>query len=81
MRESPRAYLRRIWFDSLVYEPGALRLLVTEVGASQVVLGTDFPFDMGVRDPLDRLRAVPELSSAEQAAIAGGNAAALLGCV
>jgi len=79
MREPPRAYLRRIWFDSLVYEPSALRQLVSEVGASQVVLGTDFPFDMGVRDPLDRLRAVPGLSSAEQAAIAGANAAALLG--
>lgn len=78
MEQSPRAYLRRIWFDSLVYEPGALRNLVTEVGASQVVLGTDFPFDMGVRDPLDRLRAVPGLTGAELAAIAGANAAALL---
>jgi aminocarboxymuconate-semialdehyde decarboxylase len=78
MLESPRAYLRRIWFDSLVYESSALARLIAEVGASQVVLGTDFPFDMGVRDPLEQLRAVEGLSSDEQSAIAGGNAAALL---
>ncbi|TDC81086.1 amidohydrolase family protein, partial [Actinomadura sp. 7K507] len=55
--EPPSAYLRRIWFDSLVYEPGALLALIGAVGASQVVMGSDHPFDMGVPDPLDRLRA------------------------
>jgi aminocarboxymuconate-semialdehyde decarboxylase len=80
MQRSPREYLRRIWFDSLVYEPQALRQLVSEVGATQVVIGTDFPFDMGVRDPLERLEAVPDLSDAERAAIAGGNATSLLRC-
>ncbi|MCP9964843.1 amidohydrolase family protein [Actinomadura madurae] len=74
--EPPSTYLRRIWFDSLVYEPGALRSLVDAAGAAQVVLGSDYPFDMGVEDPLDRLRAAlppgPVLD-----AVRGGNAAAL----
>ncbi|MFB4315985.1 amidohydrolase family protein [Actinomadura sp. 21ATH] len=74
--EPPSAYLRRIWFDSLVYEPAALRALVGAAGASRVVLGSDHPFDMGVPDPLDRLRAA-RLPEAEHDAIRGGNAAAL----
>jgi aminocarboxymuconate-semialdehyde decarboxylase len=74
--EPPSTYLRRLWFDSLVYEPAALRALIDTVGASRVVLGSDHPFDMGVPDPLARLRAAvpagPDLD-----AVRGGNAAAL----
>ncbi|MGK3940180.1 amidohydrolase family protein [Streptomyces caeruleatus] len=75
--EPPSAYLRRMWFDALVYTPHALRHLVEEVGADRVVLGTDHPFDMGVTDPLARLDAAG-LPPAERAAIAGGNALDLL---
>jgi aminocarboxymuconate-semialdehyde decarboxylase len=72
----PSTYLHRIWFDSLVYEPDHLRRLIDVVGASQVVLGTDYPFDMGHYDPAGMFAG---LAPATLAAIAGGNAAALLG--
>jgi aminocarboxymuconate-semialdehyde decarboxylase len=75
--EPPSAYLRRMWFDALVYTPGALRHLVEEVGADRVVLGTDHPFDMGVDDPVARLDAAG-LAPADRAAVAGGNALDLL---
>ncbi|NNN29753.1 amidohydrolase [Streptomyces sp. S3(2020)] len=75
--EPPSAYLRRMWFDSLVYTPRALRHLVEEVGADRVVLGTDHPFDMGVEDPVARLDAAG-LDPADRAAVAGGNALDLL---
>ncbi|XUL93071.1 amidohydrolase family protein [Streptomyces galilaeus] len=75
--ELPSAYLRRMWFDALVYTPRALRQLVKEVGADRVVLGTDHPFDMGVDDPVARLDAAG-LAPADRAAIAGGNALDLL---
>lgn len=75
----PSYYLRRIWFDALVYAPEAVAALVGEVGPAQVVLGTDYPFDMGIDNPLERLAAVPGLSDADRDAIAGGNAAGLLG--
>ncbi|WP_375424036.1 amidohydrolase family protein [uncultured Friedmanniella sp.] len=75
--EPPSAYLRRIWFDSLVYTPQALRQLVEAVGAAQVVLGSDYPFDMGVEDPVDRLLAAG-LDAADEVAVRGGNAARLL---
>ncbi|MBB2914245.1 aminocarboxymuconate-semialdehyde decarboxylase [Streptosporangium becharense] len=74
--EPPSAYLRRVWFDSLVYEPAALRALVEVAGPSRVVLGSDHPFDMGVTDPVDRLRAAG-LDPDAFDAIRGRNAAAL----
>ncbi len=73
----PSAALRRLWFDSLVYTPEALRHLVAVAGADRVALGTDFPFDMGVTDPLERLAAAG-LDPAE-AELVRGIAAALLG--
>jgi aminocarboxymuconate-semialdehyde decarboxylase len=78
MKQPPSAYLRQLYFDSLVYSPGTARQLVDVAGAGHVLLGTDYPFDMGVTDPLGRLDAVPRLSREERAAIAGGTAAALL---
>jgi aminocarboxymuconate-semialdehyde decarboxylase len=77
----PSHYLRRLWFDALVYRPDSLRLLVDVAGADHVLLGTDYPFDMSVTDPVDRLDAVPGLSERERAAIAGATAAGLLGII
>jgi aminocarboxymuconate-semialdehyde decarboxylase len=78
-KRAPSEYLRSLYYDSLVYEPQVLAALVAQVGAGQVMLGTDYPFDMGVEDPLDRLAAVTTLSRASRDAIRGGTAAALLG--
>lgn len=55
--EPPSTYLRRLWFDALVYSPTALRALVAAVGADRVSIGTDYPFDMGITDPRERLAA------------------------
>ncbi|WP_308016588.1 MULTISPECIES: amidohydrolase family protein [Streptomyces violaceusniger group] len=70
----PSEYLSRLYVDSLVYEPAALRRLVDALGTERVLLGSDFPFDMGVPDPAERLRAVG-LDVVATAAIAGGTAA------
>lgn len=76
--DPPSAYLRRIWFDSLVYTPPALRALIAAAGVSQVVMGSDHPFDMGVDDPVARVRgALPE--GPDRDAVLGANAAALFG--
>ncbi|MYW70160.1 amidohydrolase family protein [Streptomyces sp. SID8379] len=73
----PSSYLRRIWFDSLVHDPHVLRELVRAAGADRVLLGSDFPFDMGTDDPLGALRAA-RLPDAAFHAVRGGNATALL---
>jgi aminocarboxymuconate-semialdehyde decarboxylase len=78
MKQPPSAYLRQIYFDTLVYTPETARQLIDVAGAGHVMLGTDYPFDMGVTDPLRRLDAVPGLSRDERAAMTGGTAARLL---
>jgi predicted TIM-barrel fold metal-dependent hydrolase len=73
----PSSYLKHLYFDSLVHDPHVLRELIRVVGADRVLLGSDFPFDMGTDDPLDALRAAG-LPEHDFHAVRGGNAAALL---
>jgi len=75
----PAALLRRIWYDTVVYDAVAVRHLIDRVGVSQVVVGTDYPFDMGHYDVHGLIGGVPGLDDPDRAAILGGNAAALLG--
>ena len=77
--EPPSSYLRRLWFDALVYTGLGLDHLVEAVGPGRVVLGTDYPFDMGVEDPVARLDLATRLDPAERKAILGANALGLLG--
>ena len=74
----PSEDLRQVFFDSLVYSPESLNHLIEQVGISQVVLGTDYPFDMGHYDPHGLIAALPQLSDEERSAILGGNAERLL---
>ncbi|MET4159568.1 amidohydrolase family protein [Agromyces sp. PvR057] len=69
--EPPSSYLRRLWFDSLVHDATGLRILVDAAGADRVVLGSDFPFDMGVDDPVALVRAAGLDAQAEQAILSG----------
>jgi aminocarboxymuconate-semialdehyde decarboxylase len=75
----PSDYLRQVFVDTLVYKPENLGHIIRELGASQVVLGTDFPFDMGEEHPLEVLATVPGLSESDRERIESGNALRLLG--
>jgi aminocarboxymuconate-semialdehyde decarboxylase len=79
MARAPSEYLRQIYFDTLVYTPAGLGRLIDQVGSSQVVVGTDYPFDMGSYDVHELVGEVPGLSAAEREAILGRNAARLMG--
>jgi aminocarboxymuconate-semialdehyde decarboxylase len=73
----PSSYLKRLYFDSLVHDPFVLRELIRAAGSDRVLLGSDFPFDMGTDDPLAALRAA-DLTDPEFDAVRGANAASLL---
>ncbi len=75
----PSSYLRRIFVDCLVYDPAHLAFLVAQMGAERVVVGTDYPYDMGDDDPVGLVEATPGISDDDRARILGGNAARLLG--
>ena len=78
LKKKPTEYMRSLYFDSLVFTPEGLRHLVAEVGASQVVIGTDHPIPWN-EHPVDHIMATKSLTDAQKAAILGGNAAKLLG--
>lgn len=75
-KELPSSYLRGMWFDALVYTPSALRHLVEAVGVDRVMLGSDYPFDMGVTDAPARAAAAG-LSESDLTRILSTNAAEL----
>jgi aminocarboxymuconate-semialdehyde decarboxylase len=78
IKHAPSWYLRnRLWFDNLMHRPESLAHLLREVGASQVVLGTDYPYDMGQDGPIAIVEALG-LPAEDKARIKGGNAAHLL---
>jgi aminocarboxymuconate-semialdehyde decarboxylase len=73
----PSEYLARLYFDTNVFDPAMVRQLVDRFGADHVLLGTDYPFDMGTTDPLAFLAEV-DLTDAERGQVLGGNTARLL---
>jgi aminocarboxymuconate-semialdehyde decarboxylase len=77
-KKEPTEYLKRMYFDSLVFTPEGLRHLAAEVGAGQIVLGTDYPYPW-VSEPIEHVLATPGLSDAEREAILGGTAMTMLG--
>ena len=48
----PSDYLASMWYDTCVFRPDHVKTLVDLAGADRVMLGSDFPFDMGDPDPL-----------------------------
>lgn len=56
---SPRKYLGRMYFDSLVHEAAKLDYLIKLVGADQIALGTDYPFPLGELEPGNLIESMP----------------------
>ena len=79
LKRMPGEYLRRVYFDSLVYTHAQLEFLVAQYGADHILVGTDYPADMGEIDPIGFIERSPNLDDATRRAILGGNAARLLG--
>ena len=78
MPQSPGVYARRFYYDTIVFDPAALRHIVHTFGASQIVVGSDFPFVMSDPDPVASVNATG-LDAATVRAIAYENAERFLG--
>lgn len=74
---APSDYLRRLYYDTCVYEPSTLAALVGQVGADHVLMGSDWP--VGEADPVSFVERCEALDDAGRRAVLGGNAAQLLG--
>ena len=77
IKKKPTEYLKQMYYDTMVFTPEGLRHLAAEVGASQLMIGTDYPYPW-TSEAVDHVLGTPGLSDADRAAILGGNAAKLL---
>src|SRR5712692_1831022 len=78
IKKAPSSYLKKFYFDTITFDARMLRHLIDQYGAGQVLLGTDYPYDMGEEDPVGLIGSVPGLKRSERDMIEGGNAARLL---
>jgi aminocarboxymuconate-semialdehyde decarboxylase len=75
----PTHYLKKVYFDTVVFTPLQLESLVKTFGADRIIMGTDYPFDMLEFDPIGHINSVERFDAATRAALAGGNAKKMLG--
>lgn len=80
LKKKPTEYLKDLYYDTIIFNPEALRYLASRVGASQIMLGTDYPFPWSKAGATaDIILNTPGLSDDDKRAILGGSAAKLLG--
>src|SRR5215510_7290841 len=69
IKRKPSSYLEKFYFDTIAFDPGMLRQLVARFGADHVLLGTDYPYDMGVEDPVGFIDGARKLTKKDKAQI------------
>ena len=77
LKGSPEESLRRLYYDTIVHAPRALEFLIEQAGPGQVLLGSDYPFDMGTLECARQVKALA-IPQGDRDTILGGGAAALL---
>ena len=78
MKQPGSAYLNRFYYDVIVFNTQIMRDLIDLVGVGRIVMGTDFPQGMAVRQPVDFVESVPRLSLHEREMILSLNAQRML---
>ena len=78
IKRAPSTYLEKFYFDSITFDPMMLKHLIDRFGAEHVLMGTDYPYDMGEDDPRGLIAAVKGLPAAQRKQIEGLNAMKLL---
>ncbi|SAL68664.1 aminocarboxymuconate-semialdehyde decarboxylase [Caballeronia udeis] len=63
--EDPRVIAQRLFYDSLVYDPRQLRHMIEQFGATQILAGSDYPFDIADPEPVDSVLRVVNADQAE----------------
>ncbi|QJP14549.1 amidohydrolase [Starkeya sp. ORNL1] len=78
IKESPEVSIRRLYFDTLTHYGPALRYLTDTFGSDHILLGSDYPFDMGTLECARQVREAG-LAETDRDAILGGTAAGFFG--
>ncbi len=72
-RRSPEEYLSQLYFDSVAHGKGVLEFVVSQVGSKHVLMGSDYPAETGLIDPVKTIESLDGLPVAEKQQIMGGN--------
>jgi aminocarboxymuconate-semialdehyde decarboxylase len=75
----PTSYMRRLYFDTVVFSPHQLAHLAALYGTDHLLLGTDYPYDMADYDPVELVGQVDGFGEGDRQKICGLNALSLLG--
>jgi aminocarboxymuconate-semialdehyde decarboxylase len=76
-KQPPSKYLKNLYFDNLLYRVETIEYLKRMVGAEHIMVGTDYPFDLGDWMAAEKIHKM-ECTSAEREAMLHGNARKLL---
>jgi aminocarboxymuconate-semialdehyde decarboxylase len=79
LTRAPSVWLRQLYYDTVVHDPGVLAWLVEFAGADHVLLGSDYPFEMGDPDPVATVSSAPGLDDRQRQLILRGNLERLIG--
>jgi aminocarboxymuconate-semialdehyde decarboxylase len=75
--KQPVNITRRFYYDTILHSAPVLEFMIGQVGADRVLLGSDYPYDMGMMDCVKHVRSL-KISDADKATILGQRAATLL---
>ena len=75
--QPPSEYLKRLYFDTIAHSQMAVEYMVQNFGADHVLLGSDYPYDMGDPEPVQSLRAA-RIDDEQMKQVSGANACKLL---
>jgi aminocarboxymuconate-semialdehyde decarboxylase len=68
---------KRFYYDTILHSAPVLEFMIGHVGADRVMLGSDYPYDMGMMDCVQHVRSL-KISDADKAGILSGRAQSLL---
>jgi aminocarboxymuconate-semialdehyde decarboxylase len=78
IKREPSAYMKKFYYDTVIYNPDMLGFLAGKVGAGRIVMGSDYPVFLKDPDPVGFVKKAKGLTAAQRAGILGGTAAKLL---
>ncbi|HJR93010.1 MAG TPA: amidohydrolase family protein [Acidimicrobiia bacterium] len=75
---TPSEAVARMYFDTVLSDPSALAALIQMAGSERVLLGSDYPFEIGDLDPVKSVAASAEIREFDTEQVLGGTAGTLI---
>jgi len=79
VHQPPRAFLKNLYFDTITHNPDALRYLIAFAGSDHVLMGSDYPYDMGEDRPVETVTNLSGIKEEDRRKILQENAIRLFG--